>query len=134
MTLRIPSHHLRRRTMLGLILLEARITPADVSAPAILQWFDGSDATVERRAVDIFNAGYGQVLMPPPGRADSGDQSVGYDVYDRFDLGSPYHHTLYGTELGLKTTVAAVHPFGGSHYSDLVWNHNGFSDLGTPGF
>src|SRR5207248_5110559 len=92
--------------------LELRVVPADVSAPVVLQWFDGSDATIERRAADIFTAGYGGVLTPPPGRADSGDQSVGYDVYDRFDLGSPDHHTLYGTELGLRTLVAAIHATG----------------------
>jgi hypothetical protein len=113
--------------------LECRIVP-DVSAAPILQYFEATDATVENRAPDIFAAGYGAVLMPPPGRADSGNQSVGYDVYNRFDLGSAGNPTLYGTETGLKATVAAIHQFGGSFYSDLVWNHDGFSNLGTPGF
>jgi hypothetical protein len=102
-----------------------------VSAPVILQYFEGADQTIERRAPDVFNAGYGSVYTPPPGRADSGDQSVGYDVYDRFDLGSPYHHTLYGTELGFDSMVSAIHQFGGKVDSDLVWNHDGFKDLGT---
>jgi hypothetical protein len=93
-----------------------------------LQYFEGSDATIERRAADIFNAGYGSVYLPPPGRADSGNQSVGYDVYNRFDLGSAGNPTLYGTETGLKTLVQAIHQFGGSVYSDLVWNQNGFRD------
>ena len=38
---------------------------------------------------DVFMAGYGFVWIPPPARADQGDFSVGYDVYDRFDLGQP---------------------------------------------
>src|SRR5262249_18423235 len=75
------------------------------------------------------NAGYGQLLTPPPGRADSGNQSVGYDVYNRFDLGGPGNPTLYGTETGLKALVTAVHQMGGKYYSDLVWDHNGLSDL-----
>jgi hypothetical protein len=114
--------------------LEERCVLSDVSAPAILQVDDASYANLENRAADLFNAGYGALLTPPPGRADSGNQSVGYDVYDRFDLGAPYNHTLYGTELGLKTLVSAVHQAGDNYYSDLVWNHDGFSDLGTPGF
>ena len=46
---------------------------------------------------DVFAAGYGSIWFPPPGRTDSGNTSVGYDVYDRFDLGSPGNPTLYGT-------------------------------------
>lgn len=106
----------------------------DVSPPPILQWFESSYNTVEQRAPDIFAAGYGAVLTPPPGRADSGNQSVGYDVYNRFDLGSPGDPTLYGTEAGLRAMVAAIHQTGASYYSDLVWNHDGFENLGTPGF
>ena len=55
--------------------LEARRVLADTSFPAILQWFDGSYQTIERRAGDTFLAGYGSVYLPPTGRADSGDQS-----------------------------------------------------------
>ncbi|HEX7446069.1 MAG TPA: dockerin type I domain-containing protein [Pirellulales bacterium] len=106
----------------------------DVSAPPTLQWFESSYNTIEQRAPDIFAAGYGAVLTPPPGRADSGNQSVGYDVYNRFDLGGPGDPTLYGTEAGLKAMVAAIHQTGASYYSDLVWNHDGFENLGTPGF
>src|SRR3954470_19155983 len=127
-----PSHRRARRPVLN--TLEDRTVPADVSAPAILQWFDGSYSTIERRAADVFAAGYGDVYTPPPGRADSGDGSVGYDVYDRFDLGSPGHPTLYGTETGLEAAIAAVHRLGGTWTLDFVANHAGFSDLGTPGF
>jgi glycosidase len=122
-----------RRVRLSVEQLEARLTP-DVSAPVILQYFEGSDATIERRAADLFNTGYGGVYLPPPGRADSGNQSVGYDVYNRFDLGGPGNPTLYGTESGLKTLVNALHQTGAFVYSDLVWNHNGFEDQNTPGF
>jgi hypothetical protein len=125
-----PSRPNRRapRPRLSPEVLESRVVPSDTSAPALLQWFDGSDATVERRAADVFDAGYGGLYLPPPGRADSGNQSVGYDVYNRLDLGGPGHPTLYGTETGLKATVQAVHQFGGSVYSDLVWNQDGFRD------
>jgi glycosidase len=123
----------RRSWSLRVEALEERLL-LDVSAPVILQVDDASYSNLERRVADIFSAGYGQLLTPPPGQADSGNQSVGYDVYNRFDLGGPGNPTLYGTETGLKTLVAAIHQMGGNYYSDLVWNHDGFSDLNTPGF
>jgi glycosidase len=100
----------------------------DTSAPPILQIFQASWNTIDQRAADIFDAGYGGIWVPPPGRADSGNQSVGYDVYNRFDLGSPGNPTLYGTEAGLKALASAVHQFDGKLYLDLVWNHDGFRD------
>lgn len=106
----------------------------NVSAPAMLQWFEGSYRTQERRAADFFAAGYGGIWMPPPGRADSGNGSVGYDVYDRFDLGKPGNPTLYGTETGIKTTIKTLQRAGGSVYIDYVVNHSGFTDAGTSGF
>ncbi|RYG71731.1 hypothetical protein EON77_12755, partial [bacterium] len=106
----------------------------DVSAPAILSWFDATYATQERRAADLFNAGYGAVWVPPPGRADSGNQSVGYDPYDRFDLGRAGAPTLYGTETGLRTVARTWDKIGVDLHVDLVWNHNGFSDQSNGGF
>ncbi|MDB4353364.1 Ig-like domain-containing protein, partial [bacterium] len=114
--------------------LESRRLLAAVSPPAFLQWFDSSFDTVEQRTPDVFQAGYGAVWLPPPGRADSGDQSVGYDAYDRFDLGSPDHETLYGTETGLKSVAAAFERAGVSLQIDAILNHSGFSDQGTVGF
>jgi alpha-amylase len=106
----------------------------DVSPPVILQDFESTWQTITNRMPDIFAAGYGGVYTPPPGRAESGNQSVGYDVYDRFDLGSAGNPTLYGTATGLKTMVNAIHQMGGSSYIDLVWNQSGFADTSTSGF
>lgn len=105
-----------------------------VSPPVILQDFENSYQTIENRAPDFFNAGYGAIYTPPPGRAESGNQSVGYDQYNRFDLGGPGNPTLYGTETGLKQAINVMHTMGGSWYLDMVWNQDGFADTGTPGF
>lgn len=118
----------------GVWMLAASALAVDVSPPAFLQVFDGGYGTLEDRTADIWRAGYGQVWLPPPGRADLGNFSVGYDVYDRFDLGQPGNPTLYGTETGLRRVSRLFHRAGLDLYSDLVWNHNGFSDQGTPGF
>lgn len=106
----------------------------DSSPPAILQWFESSYTTIERRMADVFHAGYGAVWTPPPGRADSGNFSVGYDVYDRFDLGAPKNPTLYGTETGIRQMANTIHRAGLDFHVDLVWNHNGFTDRDTPAF
>ena len=99
----------------------------NVSAPAILQLFESKWTNNVRRAPDLFMAGYGGVWIPPAARADSGGVSVGYDPYDRFDLGNADNQTLYGTEGTLKRATAELHKAGVSTYADLVWNHNGFS-------
>lgn len=117
------------------LLASAAVVPfapaEDVSAPAILQWFDGSYRSMERRSADVFNAGYGAIWAPPPGRADTGDHSVGYDVYDRFDLGTGGRPTLFGTATGLKQSVNVLHRAGVDFHVDFVINHNGYSTLGT---
>lgn len=124
----------RKSLRLHLERLEDRRLMASVSAPAILQWFDGSFGTIEARTPDIFDAGYGSVWLPPPGRADSGGFSVGYDPYNRFDLGSPDNPTLYGTETGLRSVSDQFHSAGIALHVDTILNHAGFSDQGTPGF
>ncbi len=106
----------------------------DVSAPAILQWYEAEYQSQENRLPDFFMAGYGNMWIPPTNRADSGNQSVGYDVFDRFDLGGPRDQTLYGTERGLKTFIDQTHRLGGRVTVDYILNHNGFSDTSTPGF
>lgn len=106
----------------------------DVSQPATLQMFESTWTNMESRAPDIFLAGYGAMWTPPPGRADSSNASVGYDVYDRFDLGSSGNATLYGTETSIKSMINTVHRFGGAVYTDLLMNHNGFRTSATPNF
>jgi len=133
---RRPGWFVQARLLAGALLLAASGPAAaqDVSSPAILQLFEARWQTVEDRAVDIFQAGYGGLWLPPPGRADSGGLSAGYDVFDRFDLGQPRNETLYGTETSLKTAIDAAHRAGVNVYTDLVLNHNGFRDSSTPGF
>src|SRR5688500_18222439 len=116
------------------LLSAAAARAADVSSPAILQIYEAKHTTIERRAPDIFMAGYGHIWTPPPGRAEQGNLSVGYDPYDRFDLGSAGNETLYGTETGLKTTIKELQKFGLNVYTDMVWNHNGPANQGLPGF
>jgi glycosidase len=105
-----------------------------VSEPAILQVFEARWDTIEDRMADIFEVGYGKMWLPPAQRADGGNLSVGYDLFDRFDLGGPRNETLYGTETGLKTSIAAAHGANVKMYADFIPNHNGFRNRNTSGF
>jgi alpha-amylase len=106
----------------------------NVSAPAILQFFEAKWNTIENRMADVFDAGYGQLWLPPPQRADTGSFSAGYDVFDRFDLGRPRNETLYGTETSFRANVDAAHRASVQVQTDLVWNHNGFRSRTDSGF
>ncbi|HTV49323.1 MAG TPA: PEP-CTERM sorting domain-containing protein [Phycisphaerae bacterium] len=103
----------------------------DYSPPAILDYFGGSWTQIQNRMPDIFDAGYGTLQTPPPSRADSGNESVGYDVYNRLDLGSPNDPTLYGTQNEYESLIDAVHQMGGDVVTDFSLGHNGDSDYGT---
>jgi alpha-amylase len=133
---RISRHSLHCLSAAVLMALSTSAHAYDISQPAILEDFENTDTTLINRAADIFAAGYGSMWLPPPGRSDSAaaNKSVGYDVYDRFDLGSPGNPTTYGTQAGLERTISTIHAFGGNAYVDLVWNHSGFRSNATSGF
>ncbi len=134
------SNRLLARSMLvAAACVAAAVTAPAVQAqnsayapPAILDYFGGTWQTITSRMPDVFGAGYGSLLTPPPTRADSGNASVGYDVYNRFDLGSANDPTAYGTIQSYENLVSAVHQMGGYIYIDYSLGHNGFSQWSTP--
>jgi hypothetical protein len=126
--------NLRRVVLLGSAILgviPSLAVAQDTSAPVILQWFEDSWKTIDRRTADFHAAGYGSLWTPPPGRAlytDAGG-GIGYDIYDRFDLGSPRDPTLYGTENQYRAVVRGIQKTGGGVYVDFVHHHVGSFDL-----
>ncbi len=108
--------------------------------PVTLQWFDSSFYVIEHRMPDVFRAGYGGIWLPPVGKASTG--SVGYDAFDRFDLGSPASPTMYGTESFFRAVVGELKQGNVNVYVDVVLNHNGarssnaqfIADGSWPGF
>jgi len=97
-------------------------------ARVMVQYFESKWETIERRMPDVFMAGYGAMWLPPAARADSSNFSAGFDLFDRFDLGSEGNETLYGTETSLTKLIGAAKAAGVVVYFDTVYNHNGFSD------
>jgi hypothetical protein len=79
--------------------------------------------------------------VPNPCKGNSGGFSIGYDVFDPFDLGSTNQQgtvaTKYGTQAQLIQMVQMAHRFGIRVYFDNVMNHRsstvpGFPNSGTP--
>ncbi|MGB6223131.1 alpha-amylase family glycosyl hydrolase [Haloferula sp.] len=105
-----------------------------VRGEAMLQYFNTSWAELTRKMPELAEAGYDSLWLPPPTKA-SGGLSVGYDCWDRFDLGSKDQRgsvrTRYGTEAELLEMVRVAHRFGIRVYFDNVMNHNAFD---VPGF
>lgn len=109
--------------------------------PAFLQWFETTWRTIEYRMPDFFMAGYDSTWLPPCWKA-ADPTSAGFDVFDRFDLGSPESPTAYGTEDSMRAMIAEFHRAGGLVYVDLIMNHNSgrngstqfHNEGGYPGF
>ena len=107
---------------------------ATTRAEAMLQLFNVSWAELSRKMPEIAEAGYTSMWLPPPTKA-SGGLSVGYDLWDPFDLGSKDQRntvrTRYGTESELLQVMELAHRFGIRVYFDNIMNHRAFD---IPGF
>lgn len=101
---------------------------------SMLQYFNTSWVEITRKMPELAEAGYQSLWLPPPTKG-SGGLSVGYDCWDRFDLGSKDQRgstrTRYGTEAELLEMVRVAHRFGIRIYFDNVMNHNAFD---VPGY
>ena len=79
------------------------------------------------RAEELKRIGITSVWLPPPYKASNGNKSVGYDVYDLFDLGEFEQKgsvaTKYGTKEEFLVAVRAVRKAGLHAYVDVVFNH-----------
>ena len=108
--------------------------PPSAHAEAMLQLFNVSWSEVARKMPELAEAGYNSLWLPPPAKA-SGGLSVGYDLWDAYDLGSKDQRntvrTRYGTEAELRHMMEVAHRFGIRVYFDNIMNHRAFD---IPGF
>jgi hypothetical protein len=122
------------KPMLRRVFLLSALLLAHASGEAMLQYFGTTWREIERKMPELAEAGYESLWLPPPTKA-SGGLSVGYDLWDRFDLGSKDQRgtvgTRYGTEAELLSMMRAAHRFGIRVYFDNIMNHNAFD---IPGF
>ena len=103
-------------------------------AEAMVQYFNTSWVEIAARIPELAEAGYGSIWLPPPTKG-SGGLSVGYDLWDPFDLGSKDQRstvrTRYGSEAELLRLVETAHRFGIRIYFDNIMNHRAFD---VPGY
>ncbi len=112
---------------LRLLLALALLSPL-TAEETVLQYFNTSWREIEDRLPEVAEAGYSSLWLPPPAKGGSGTYSVGYDVFDRFDLGdkdqSGTVRTRYGTKAELLSLVEMAHRLGLRIYFDNVMAHN----------
>ncbi len=100
----------------------------------MLQYFNTSWEEITARIPELAEAGYTALWLPPPTKG-SGGLSVGYDLWDPFDLGGNDQRgsvrTRYGTEAELLNLVETAHRFGIRIYFDNIMNHRAFD---IPGY
>ncbi|KAJ7598458.1 alpha-amylase [Mycena floridula] len=81
---------------------------------------------IEQVAPELADFGLTAMWLPPPTKA-AGQESVGYDIYDYFDLGEfdqkGGKRTKYGTKEELISAVRKAKELGISTYIDAVLNH-----------
>ena len=82
---------------------------------------------------ELGKAGFTALWLPPAGKgANIGGMSMGYDVYDYYDLGSYDQKgsvkTWFGSEQELRDLIKAAHTTKLTVYADLVLNHNNGAD------
>jgi glycosidase len=114
-------------TVVLLFLVGFAVPPS--RADAMLQLFNVNWDELITKMPEIAEAGYTSLWLPPPTKGGSG-YSVGYDVFDPFDLGDKDQRgtvrTRYGTKAQLVRAVEMAHRFGIRVYFDNIMNHRGF--------
>ncbi len=111
----------------------AVLLASPVKAEVILQFFNNSWNEITEKLPEIAEVGYTALWLPPPQKA-SGDLSVGYDLWDPFDLGNKSQRggrTRYGNEDDLLRLIETAHRFGIRVYFDNIMNHRAFD---IPGY
>jgi glycosidase len=95
----------------------------------ILQYFNTDWREIESRVPEIAEAGYSSLWLPPPFKGASGTYSVGFDTFDRFDLGDKdqmgTRPTRYGTREDLLSLIRVAHRFALKVYFDNIMAHTG---------
>ena len=103
-------------------------------AEVMLQVFNLTWQEIIDKLPEIAELGYTSLWLPPPQKA-SGDLSVGYDLWDPFDLGGDPQRTggrtRYGTEEEMRRLIEMAHRFGLRTYFDNIMNHRAYD---VPGY
>jgi alpha-amylase len=100
------------------------------------EWYTPGDGNwwdhLKNESGRLKSIGIDAVWLPPASKGSEGEFSVGYDVYDIYDLGEFDQkgsvRTKYGTKQQLLDAVQAAKAAGLNVYADIVLNHMGGAD------
>jgi alpha-amylase len=97
------------------------------SYPELWSNLTDPNTSVHQIANEIIEAGVTSVWLPPAAKGMGGQNSVGYDVYDMWDLGEFNQKgtvpTRYGTKSELESAIGFFNQHGVDSYYDVVFNH-----------
>jgi glycosidase len=121
---------------LALTGLLISIFPRSAQSEVIIQYFETPWDQIYQRLPEIAEIGYESIWTPPPGKSPIGGPyahayggNVGYNSYDRFDLGDHPQRgsweTRYGSRTSLRQMVDNAHQMDLKIYPDIVFNHTG---------
>ena len=79
--------------------------------------------TIAGKANDLKSAGFTHFWFPPPTKGASGGYSMGYDLYDHYDLGNYDQKGTVETRFGSLAELQAAATACGNVLLDLVANH-----------
>lgn len=148
------SHAMARRAAILSCLALACATPRAARAnpwngKVVLQafWWDARNddypqnwyTYLAKLAPRLRRLGFDGIWIPPPSKGNSGGFSMGYDVFDQYDLGEKDEKggvaTHFGNKDQLLRLVAVAHANGLEVYPDVVLNHTigGQKDPAAPG-
>ena len=86
------------------VLIAFFLLARTAAGESMLQYFNTSWDEITRKMPELAEAGYQSIWLPPPTKG-SGGLSVGYDLWDPFDIGGKDQRggvrTRYGTEAEL---------------------------------
>jgi len=109
------------------VLFQQFYYPID-NPPAGTSWW----RQASRELPALARLGVSAVWNPVPSKGGSGKESMGYDPYDLYDLGSKNQKGTVATRFGTKEEylayIAIAHANGLRVYSDVVLNHTGGAD------
>jgi len=102
----------------------------------IIQYFETRWDEMYQRLPEIAEIGIESIWTPPPGKSPIGGPypyayggNVGYNSFDRFDLGDMPQRgnweTRYGSRTSLRNLVDNAHQSDIKIYPDIVFNHTG---------
>lgn len=102
----------------------------------LFHWYSPADGSfwkdVQNKAPELAQLGFTAAWLPPAYKAAGGAESVGYDVYDLYDLGEFDQkgsvRTKYGTREEYLAAVKALQDNGINVIVDIVLNHMGGGD------